>query len=147
MTGSLKDAVAAFRASGDGTGLQALIPYARFVGFSTVADPAGGVLTTLESRPTNIGNVIIPAVHGGVVGALLEHAAIMELLYQMRPDRLPKTINVSIDYLRPCLARHDTVAKATVVKQGKRIANVRVEAFQEDRNRLVAAAHAHFLLG
>jgi acyl-coenzyme A thioesterase PaaI-like protein len=39
------------------------------------------------------------------------------------------------------------MARGTVVKQGRRVANVRVEAWQGDPDRPVAAAHAHFILG
>jgi acyl-coenzyme A thioesterase PaaI-like protein len=70
----------------------------------------------------------------------------MELFYQLGPEHTPKTVNVSIDYLRPCLANRETRARAIVVKQGRRIANVRVEAYQETPAKPVAAAHAHFLL-
>lgn len=146
MTPVLRDAIAAFRASGDAAPVHALIPYTAFVGLRTVAD--GAVLRTiLAARPGNVGNTQLGAVHGGVVGALLEHAAIMQLFFQVDCARPPKTINVSIDYLRPCLADRETIATAQVVKQGRRIANVRVEAHQGDSARLIAAAHAHFLLG
>jgi acyl-coenzyme A thioesterase PaaI-like protein len=58
---------------------------------------------------------------------------------------VPKIVNLSVDYLRPALAL-DTFARGTVIKQGRRVANVRVEAWQNDPARPVAAAHAHFLL-
>lgn len=145
MKHPLQDAIVAFRATQDGASVQSLIPYTGFVGLRTVPD-GDGIRTILEPRPGNIGNTQIGAVHGGVVGALLEHAAIMQLFFQVDCARPPKTINVSIDYLRPCRADRETVATARVVKQGRRIANVRIEAFQDDPSRPVAAAHAHFLL-
>jgi acyl-coenzyme A thioesterase PaaI-like protein len=40
----------------------------------------------------------------------------------------------------------DTFARGRVIRQGRRVANVRAEAWQESPDKPVAAAHAHFLL-
>ena len=77
------------------------IPYAAVIGLETARNEAGP-LTVLRYRPSNIGNTQIPALHGGVVGALLEHAAIFHLLHAVEDDAFPKIVNISIDYLRPC---------------------------------------------
>lgn len=122
-----------------------MIPYAQFLGLECLNDPDLGLLAVLRQRPTNIGNPIAQAVHGGVVGALLEHAAIIELWNRFDMETVPKTVNVSIDYLRPC-RNADTFAQAQMIRQGRRVANLRVEAWQSDRDKPVAAAHAHFLL-
>ena len=122
------------------------LPYARFIHID-VAIEDGRPLTILRKHPGNVGNPIVPMIHGGAVGALLEHAALMQLLFELKLglDRRPKVVNVSIDYLRPCLLE-DTFARGVIIRQGRHIANVRVDAWQSDRERLVAAAHAHFLL-
>ncbi len=125
--------------------LNTQIPYSDFVGLHIKRD-AKGLLTVLEAREDNIGNEIIGAIHGGVVGGLLEHAASFHLLEELDGlQRIPRIVNLSIDYLRPALNK-DTFARGIVIKQGKRVANVRVSAWQEDENRPVAAAHAHFLI-
>ncbi len=121
------------------------IPYARTIGLEAAIDEQG-LLTILRFRPINVGNAILGALHGGVIGALLEHAAILHLIYEAKPAAIPKIVNLSVDYLRPVLAT-DTFARGQVVKQGRKIANVRVDAWQKDPGRPVAAAHAHFLVG
>ena len=107
----------------------------------------GRPLTILRKDPDNVGNPMVPMIHGGAVGALLEHAAVVQLFHELELDleRPPRIVNISIDYLRPCLL-HDTFAHGVIIRQGRRVANVRVEAWQSDADRLVAAAHAHFLL-
>lgn len=130
--------------SDDIAAINAMIPYAQSVGLEVLSDDLG-LITALRYRPSNIGNTQIPAIHGGVVGALLEHAAIMHLLIETEVDAIPKIINLSVDYLRPCVTE-DVFARGEVIRQGRRVANVRVGAWQEDPKRLVAAAHAHFLL-
>ena len=136
--------IAALKKSRDIPAINDLIPYARTVGLEVVAD-GDGVLTVLRYDDSNIGNYAIQAIHGGVVGALLEHAAIVHLLAETETAVVPKIVNLSIDYLRPCLAA-DTFARGLVIRQGRRVANVRAEAWQESPEKPVAAAHAHFLL-
>lgn len=126
--------------------LDHLIPYSALVGFESTRDGKAQLLTALRHRDSNIGNPKLPAVHGGVVGALMEHAAIIYLMAETDIQAIPKTINVSIDYLRPVKPK-DTFARAIMIRQGRRIANMRIQAWQEAEDRPVAAAHAHFLLG
>lgn len=139
------DSIKVLKASGRFAEINTQIPYAGFVGLACSIED-GRLLTQLRRRRSNVGNVMIGAVHGGVVGALLEHAAILQLLWELDLERLPRIVNISVDYLRPCL-EGDTFARGLIVRQGRRIANVRVDAWQSDPARPVAAAHAHFLLG
>ena len=44
---------------------------------------------------------------------------------------VPRIVNVSIDYLRPCRAE-DTFARGSIIRQGRTVANVRVTAWQDD---------------
>lgn len=122
------------------------IPYARLLGLSIQAiDERGRVVTKMPFDHRIVGNPNLPAVHGGVIGAFLEMAAIFQLVHEVEGDRLPKPINLTVDYLRSVGPR-DTLATATITKHGRRVANVRVEAWQDDRDRPVAAAHGHFLM-
>lgn len=136
--------IAKLKQSRDIAAINNLIPYARSVGLEVIVDD-DDVLTVLRFHDDNIGNYIIRAIHGGVVGALLEHAAIVHLLAETEAAVVPKIVNLSIDYLRPCMAA-DTFARGRVIRQGRRVANVRAEAWQESPDKPVAAAHAHFLL-
>jgi acyl-coenzyme A thioesterase PaaI-like protein len=133
------------RRSGDFSALSGLVPYSSVVGFD-LEETAQGPVTVLRRKESNVGNTQIPAVHGGVVGALLEHAGIMQLLWACEVERFPRIINISLDFLRPCLAAHETRARGVLIKQGRTVTNVRIEAWQSDPAKPVAAAHAHFLM-
>jgi uncharacterized protein (TIGR00369 family) len=124
--------------------LVAAIPYARFLGFSIQRDGTD-VIGRMDFAEQRLGNVRIGAVHGGAIGALLELTAICKLLSIAETARVPKTVNITVEYLRSAQAV-DTFARATVTRQGRRVANVRVLAYQDDAARPVAAANAHFLL-
>ncbi|MCX8073902.1 MAG: PaaI family thioesterase [Candidatus Binatia bacterium] len=119
------------------------IPYARFLGVR-VAGTKGHRELLLPFRKELIGNPILPAIHGGVLGAFLELTAILCLLDAGVRERLPKPINFSIDYLRTAGPR-DTHARAEIFKLGQRIANVHVVAWQTDPAKPVASGNGKFL--
>jgi len=122
------------------------IPYARLLGLSIESiDERGRLITKLAFDSSVVGNPNLPAVHGGVIGAFLEMAAMFQLVREGEGERLPKPINLTVEYLRSAGPR-DTFACATITKHGRRVANVRVQAWQDDADRPVAAAHGHFLM-
>jgi uncharacterized protein (TIGR00369 family) len=110
------------------------------------AELAGDEMTaTLPFSPHLVGNTFLPALHGGVLGAFMEMTALAQLSVIQPGVRLHKTIDVTIEYLRPGRALV-TYARADVRKVGRQIANVHVEAWQEARAKPVAALRGHFLL-
>lgn len=122
----------------------AAIPYARFLNISI--DQKGDEITTVMSFEHKlIGNPILPALHGGAIGAFLEMTAIIQLAFETGIAAVPKPIGLTIDYLRSGKPL-DTYGRAHITKQGRRVATVHAEAWQEDRARPIAAAHGHFLL-
>lgn len=121
------------------------VPYVRFLGMR--AELAGDEMTAvLPFSDHLIGNVMLPALHGGVLGAFLEMTAQAQLSIAHPSERVHKTIDVTIEYLRPGKPLM-TFARADLRKVGRRIANVHVEAWQEHRSKPVAALRGHFLLG
>ncbi|HEX4095305.1 MAG TPA: PaaI family thioesterase [Caulobacteraceae bacterium] len=122
----------------------ARIPYARFLGVRVElhGDEMTAVLPFSEHI---IGNPSLPALHGGVIGAFMEMTAVLQLSIAEALRSQPKTVDVSIDYLRSGRPQ-DTYARALIKKAGRRIANVQVEAWQETRAAPIAALRGHFLL-
>ncbi len=120
------------------------IPYAGFLGLRPElrGDELTVVMPYLER---NIGNPMLPALHGGVIGALMELTAVAQIYVSQGAQRLPKTIDVSIDYLRSGKPA-DCFARARVTRLGRRIANVAVEAWQFERADPIATMRGHFLV-
>ena len=113
------------------TAALARIPYARFLGVR--AELKGDELTlVLPFKDHLVGNPLLPALHGGVVGALMELTAITQLAIASKSERFAKTIDIGVDYLRSGRPT-DTYARARVIKIGRRIANVQAEAWQNER--------------
>ncbi|MGD9293717.1 MAG: PaaI family thioesterase [Roseobacter sp.] len=138
------------------------VPYIQFLGiqFERRGDELTGILPFDQKL---IGNPLLPAIHGGVTAAFLEVTAIITLSWTYLWEdvesgainaegladnglpRLPKTIDISTDYLRSGLPR-DAYARARVVRSGRRYASVHVEAWQDKRDKLFAQATGHFLM-
>ena len=123
------------------------VPYARFLGIHAVL--AGDEMTAvLPYSPHLIGNVHLPALHGGVLGAFMEMTALAQLSIVKYPAghglaRQPRPVDVTVEYLRSGRPV-DTYARAQIKRLGRRVANVHVEAWQEARDRPIAALHGHF---
>lgn len=92
-----------------------------------------------------IGNFTIKALHGGAIGTFLELTAVAQLYLDVEVERLPRTINITIDYLRQGQAEN-LYARAHIIKRGRRMASVRCEAWQSEREKPVSAMTGHFLL-
>lgn len=133
--------------------LLASVPYLDFLGMRF--DRRGDELTAvLPFKDDLIGVPMLPAIHGGVTAAFLEMTSLIELSWSSTWTRmeageplphLPRTINMTMDYLRPGLPR-DAYARARVVRFGRRYASVHVEAWQDNRDRLFAQGTGHFLM-
>ena len=141
---SLVDRLAEAKRAGDYQAILDAVPYSAFLGLGARLSGTE-LVTTMKFSPNLIGNPALPALHGGTLGALLESAAIFELLWRAETMVLPKTITITIDYLRSGAAL-DTHARGVITRHGRRVANVRVEAWQTDRAQPVATAHAIFLV-
>lgn len=121
------------------------IPYMRFLGIQVVSLGEYRLLVKMPFDRKLVGNPNLPAIHGGVLGSFLEIVAILQLVKESGGAGLPKPVNLTVDYLRSAGPK-DVYGRATITKRGRRVANVRVEAWQEDPERPVAAAHGHFLM-
>lgn len=120
------------------------IPYARYLGMrAQLVDQQ--IVFLLPENDSLVGNAMLPAIHGGVVGGFMEQAAALHLIAKMEQPVVPKTINFSLDYLRPTRLR-DTYAQCTITRQGRQVANVSINAWQEDKDSPCAIARAHFLV-
>ena len=124
--------------------LLARIPYARYLGVR--AELAGDEMTAiLPFAPHLVGNPMLPAIHGGVLGAFMEMTALAQISIIQGLSRQPKPIDISVEYLRSARPL-TTYARAEIRKIGRRIANVHVEAWQESRSTPITLLRGHFLV-
>ena len=120
------------------------IPYAKYIGMEAI-NFGDELLGHLPFNQSNIGNPLIPALHGGVIGGFMECSAQMSLLWHVSSTSLPKTVDFSIDYLRSPQAK-DTYALTEFVRVGGRLANIRVITWQSSRDKPIAIGIGNFIL-
>ena len=135
----------ALRERKDYAGIIDSIPYARLMGVEFEESGEDSLLFRLPYYERNIGNTLLPALHGGLIGGFLENAGLIHLMWVRATLEPPKVVDISFDYLRS--GRPQTLyAQCQLTKQGKRVANMLIECWQNDRAKPVAVARAHFLL-
>ena len=120
------------------------MPYALFLGVS-LRQGSNGLETLTADRADLIGNTNLPAMHGGVIGSLLDITGMLTLVFLKALDRSPRLIDMDIDYLRSGQAR-PTYGRAEIVRGGRRMANVRAVLWQDDPERPIAIGRLQFLL-
>lgn len=131
-------------ANHDMNGLIAQIPYAQFIGMDSIAIGEQFVFR-LPINDDNVGNPSLPAIHGGVIGGFMETAGALYVMMFADSFKVPKVVDFSLDYLSPGRYR-DTYARCDFVRQGRKITNVAITAWQASEDKPIATARVHFLL-
>jgi len=124
----------------------AALPYASLLGMTaTYEADTDKLLLCLPGSKSNIGNPTLPALHGGAIGGFMEISAGIHLLMTMDTLEVPRVVDFSIDFVRAGRLE-DTWASCDVVRQGRKLVNVAIQAWQQDRESPIATARAHFLI-
>ncbi|MBL8669828.1 MAG: thioesterase family protein [Alphaproteobacteria bacterium] len=111
--------------------------FARFLG----AEPRDGATLLVPFRPGLIGNVTLPALHGGVAAALLDLAVIEAVGVASPGDATADVASLTVTYLR--LARpQDLRARARILRRGQSVVQLDAVAWQDSPDKPVAAATA-----
>ena len=120
------------------------LPYLKMLGFELIfeQDELTGHLPFAEHL---IGNPLVPALHGGVIAALLHFTAAARLMLETEIAGPPRIFTATNEFLaNPQLkASH---ASAKLITRTRRFANLRAIAWQDDRNFPIAAATLQFLI-
>jgi uncharacterized protein (TIGR00369 family) len=85
--------------------------------------------------------------HGGAISGLLEMAAIAALQHALEAEgggRI-KPVNVTVDFMRGGRDK-PTRAAGVVTRLGNRVANVEATAWQDERDKPIAAARMNYLI-
>ncbi|MAM59860.1 PaaI family thioesterase [Hydrocarboniclastica marina] len=108
------------------------IPYAVHLGLH-VQQNHSEIQVCLPYRESLIGNFMLPALHGGVLGALIEITARVAAQREDAEGRCPRILDSNINYLRSAQAQ-PTFASAEIVRQGRRTSLVQVSCWQDEKN-------------
>lgn len=124
----------------------ALPAYAQALGISVHEIEDGVPVLTVDFSPDVEGR---PGhYHGGATAGLLENAAYAALRTRLNAEGREaklKPINITVQYLSA--GKPETsFAKARITRMGRRNANVSVEAWQSDRQKLIASAIMNIMI-
>ena len=139
----LLDAARRARETGQPQLLVEAIPFASYLGL-TLELRGDELVCTLPADRRFLGNPVLDSLHGGATAGLLECTATLALLWHKPREVVPRTIDFSIDFLLSGKMQ-PVYAHARLLKFGRRIANVHVDAWQTDRARPIGAGHGNFL--
>jgi uncharacterized protein (TIGR00369 family) len=107
------------------------IPFNLFLGLRVDALARGRAVLRIPWRHELIGDVLRPAIHGGVISMLADTAggAACFTMLDRESDRV-STVDLRVDYLQPGLAA-DLVCEAEVVRMGNRVGVMRAQVYSK----------------
>ncbi|GAA6167211.1 PaaI family thioesterase [Sessilibacter corallicola] len=130
--------------TGNAQDLVGLIPYAQTLGVEIQTQEENRLLFVLPANHDVVGNPTLPAIHGGALSGFMEVSSALYLLFCSQRLIIPRVVDFSIDFLRAGRIV-DTFASCEVMRQGARVANIQITAWQDDASQPIATARANFL--
>lgn len=123
-----------------------LPPYAQAMGMRFAGHEKGSPVITMDFAARAMGR---PGFfHGGAISGVLEMAGFIALSAELERQEIAariRPINISVEFLRGGIAE-PIFAAGQVLRAGRRVANVQVEAWQSDRAKPVASCWMNFQL-
>ncbi len=119
-----------------------VIPFNKHLGIKVLDISHHYTKMKLPYRPEFVGDNLRPALHGGVISALLDSvggAAAMTTL--SHPEDRLSTIDIRVDYLLPGDER-DIFADGKVIRSGNRIVVTEMIAYHENPRKVIADGRA-----
>lgn len=116
-------------------------PFHAWLGVHATETGPGRAVLRIPPNPDFVGNPLVPAVHGGIIAALIDLAGGAALFVELQFPT--PTIDMRVDYLKPAFAGKALLADARVKQLGKTVAFVDIDVSDED-GRLVATGRCAY---
>jgi len=107
------------------------VPFNRYLGIRAGSARAGRAVLLLPVRPEFVGDSRRPALHGGVLSALIDTAGGVAAWTALGPGESVSTVDLRVDYLEPAGVSGTLRAEAELVRKGNRVCHVRVFVRQD----------------
>jgi uncharacterized protein (TIGR00369 family) len=111
--------------------IEAHVPFNRLLGIRGESVGGGRAVLVIAVRPEHIGDTRRPALHGGVVSALIDTAGGAAAWSALGPGESVSTVDLMIDYLEPGRVAGPLRAEAELIRKGNRVCHVRVRVSQD----------------
>jgi uncharacterized protein (TIGR00369 family) len=107
------------------------VPFNRYLGIRGESAETGKAVLLLRVRPEFVGDARRPALHGGVVSALIDTAGGLAAWSALEENESVSTVDLTVDYLEPAGLGADLRAAAELLRKGNRVCHVRVRVTQD----------------
>lgn len=107
------------------------VPFNRLLGIRGESAGDGRGVLLLPVRPEMMGDVRRPALHGGVVSALIDTAGGVAAWSTLGSQESVSTVDLTVDFLEPASLGGPLRAEAELVRKGNRVCHVRVRVTQD----------------
>ena len=114
-------------------------PFNQWLGVQLDRLDEDGITLSCHRRAEMVGSVYTGALHGGLLGCLLDTAASFALI--ARTGQTVATIDFRVNFHRPCI-NGLVQARSRVIHDGRSLGTVDVQIFEADGTRLVASGQA-----
>jgi uncharacterized protein (TIGR00369 family) len=103
-------------------------PFVGFLGMRFEVVERGRVVMAVPFRNELIGNPVLPALHGGVISALLDTCGGAAVWSQLGHGDVVSTVDLRVDYLRPGRAEK-LLGEGRVIRLGNRVGVSELRAY------------------
>jgi uncharacterized protein (TIGR00369 family) len=107
------------------------VPFNRLLGIRGESAEVGRAVLVLPVRDEFVGDPRRPALHGGVLSALIDTAGGVAAWSALPEGETVSTVDLRVDYLQPARLAGTLRAEAWLVRKGKQVCHVRVALTQE----------------
>ena len=111
--------------------MQHHVPFNKLLGIKGESVEAGRAVLLLPVRHDHLGDVRRPALHGGVISALIDTAGGVAAWSALSAGESVSTVDLMVDYLEPARVAGPLRAEAELVRKGNRVCHVRVRVTQD----------------
>jgi uncharacterized protein (TIGR00369 family) len=111
--------------------MEELVPFHRYLGIRGESAEGGRAVLLLPVREEFVGDPRRPALHGGVLSALVDTAGGVAAWSALEEGESVSTVDLRIDYLEPAGLAGPLRAEAELVRKGNRVCHVRIAVSQD----------------
>ena len=108
------------------------VPVNRHLRFRLISRSKQGAVVSMDLQPRHLQEEGV--VHGGILTAIADTAAVYSFFPDLEPDRTMASIELKVNFLRPAqLEEGPLFARSRVVQRGRKVGVADVEVTQSDK--------------